>query len=104
MPRCQARATAPRGGSDLVFPELPPSEDRVHCYGIEPGQNAELARLLAQSEGIPDDTTCFGRVAPAFDGFLQMGLQFFVNFAVHTITAQGIRNSRPYRHIRPSLA
>ena len=70
------------GGGDFVLLKLAQAEDGVGAEGIEPGEDAEVVALIEMAEWRAERLACFGGVAALVDGFLDVGLDLFVDVAV----------------------
>jgi hypothetical protein len=73
-----------------MFPELPPSEYDVGRKRIEPGDDLEIAALLAVAERAAEGAAGFLARAPLRDGLFDMRGEFFVEIAVEALAPKQI--------------
>ena len=83
-----------RGGSDLIFLELAPAENGVGAEGIEPGEDAEVVGVVELAQRGAERLAGFGGVTAMLDSFLDVGLEFVVDFAVQAVAAEYVMNAR----------
>jgi hypothetical protein len=77
-----------RGG--LVLQELTAAEAEVGAEGIEEGGELDVATGFSGAKGRAEGTAGFERVATMFDGFVEVGLELFVQVAVEGLRAKGV--------------
>ena len=73
----------------ISFRQLPPAENGVGAQRIKPGEEAEVAALFAVPQAGAEGAVRFGGVAAAFDRFVNVRGEFFVDFASQ---AAGVKN------------
>ena len=88
-------------GRDLVAAELPPAETYIGEKRLKPSSNANAVARLALAQDRTESAACFAGVASRRNGFFNVQLQLFLDLAIQALTAHGIRDTRPQRHVMP---
>ena len=79
-----------RSGSHLPLHKLPPAEDGVGAKRLEPRDDSDVAAGFALAQRGAESAPRFGRFAALLDGFVDVQLQLFVEFAAHTVSAKDV--------------
>jgi hypothetical protein len=88
------------GGSDFAFEEDAAAEDGVGAEGVEPRQEADVARGFAIVERRAEGAAGFFGVTALEEGFVEVGLEFFVDVAVQAIGAKRVVEAGEEGHVR----
>jgi hypothetical protein len=72
---------------------LSPAEGHIRPQRIEPRDETDVAALVAGSQPRPEGQACFVRIAPVFDGLIDVRLKLFVNFASEALAAKNVGNA-----------
>jgi hypothetical protein len=90
---CQAEREDGSEGGGLVLQELTAAEAEVGADGIEDNGELDVTTGFAGAEGRAKSSAGFDRVAAMGDGFVEVGLEFFVEIAVEVFRAKGVEEA-----------
>jgi hypothetical protein len=88
-------------GRDLVAAELPPAETYIGEKRLKPSGSTNAVARLAGTQRGAECTVRFLGITTRGNGFVNVGLQLFLDLAIQALTAHGIRDTRPQRHVMP---